>query len=156
MGVIAVHAGETKQYKLILEKCFQQLAVPVKGQSDIVIFPIPYISPYNVGAFLNPLLVSVMAEGYLYNLHRGAPLLKKGGTIIITHPCTDKFDKEQHLAYVEFFHKLLPQTRDAIELHKRFEKRVLQKPCLHSNVPFRECLSSNAPILHVVLGREWS
>jgi hypothetical protein len=86
-GVIGVYAGETMAtHEKILDKCFQQLAVPVKGQSDIVIFPIPYISPYNVGAFLNPLLVSVMAEGYLYNLHRGAPLLKKGGTIIITHP----------------------------------------------------------------------
>ncbi len=128
-GVIAVHAGETEAvHELILEKCFKQLAVPVKGQSDIVIFPIPYISPYNVGAFLNPLLVSVMAEGYLFNLHRGAPLLKKGGTIIITHPCTDKFDQEQHLAYVEFFHKLLPQTRDAMELHKRFEKEFSRNP----------------------------
>ena len=128
-GVIAVHAGETEAvHTLILEKCFQQLAVPVKGQSDIVIFPIPYISPYNVGAFLNPLLVSVMAEGYLFNLHRGAPLLKKGGTLIITHPCTDKFDKEQHLAYVEFFHKLLPQTRDAMELHKKFEKEFSRNP----------------------------
>ena len=128
-GVIAVYAGETEAvHNLILEKCFQQLAVPVEGQSDIVIYPIPYISPYNVGAFLNPLLVSVMAEGYLHNLHRGVPLLKKGGTIIITHPCTDKFDREQHLAYVEFFHKLLPQTRDAVELHKRFEKTFSRNP----------------------------
>ena len=92
------------------------------------ILPHSYISPYNVGAFLNPLLVSVMAEGYLHNLHRGVPLLKEGGTVIITHPCTDKFDNEQHLAYVEFFHKLLPQTRDAIELHKRFEKEFSRNP----------------------------
>jgi hypothetical protein len=128
-GVIGVYAGETvATHQKILDKCFQQLAVPVKGQSDIVIFPIPYISPYNVGAFLNPLLVSVMAEGYLHNLHRGVPLLRKGGTLIITHPCTDKFDREQHLAYVEFFHKLLPQTRDAIELHKRFEREFSRNP----------------------------
>ena len=128
-GVIGVFAGETEAvHEKILEKCFQQLAVPVKGQSDIVIFPVPYISPYNVGAFLNPLLVSVMAEGYLYNLHRGAPLLKQGGTLIITHPCTDKFDKEQHLAYVEFFHKLLPRTRDAMELHKQYEKDFSRNP----------------------------
>jgi len=128
-GVIAVHAGETEAtHKKILEKCYQQLAVPVEGQSDIVIFPIPYISPYNVGAFLNPLLVSVMAEGYLFNLHRGAPLLKKGGTMIILHPCTDQFDPEQHLAYVEFFHKLLPKTRDAMELHKNYEKQFAKNP----------------------------
>jgi hypothetical protein len=128
-GVIAVHAGETEAaHDKILEKCYQQLAVPIEGQADIVIFPIPYISPYNVGAFLNPLLVSVMAEGYLHNLHRGVPLLKKGGTMIILHPCTDQFDPEQHLAYVEFFHKLLPQTRDAMELHKRFEKQFAKNP----------------------------
>ena len=128
-GVIGVYAGETAAtHKKILDKCFQQLAVPVEGQSDIVIFPVPYISPYNVGAFLNPLLVSVMAEGYLFNLHRGAPLLKKGGTLILLHPCTDKFDNEQHLAYVEFVHKLLPQTRDAMELHRNFEKEFSRNP----------------------------
>ncbi|MEC7986735.1 MAG: lactate racemase domain-containing protein [Myxococcota bacterium] len=128
-GVIAVHAGETEAtHERILERCYQQLAVPVEGQADIVVFPIPYISPYNVDAFLNPLLVSVMAEGYLFNLHRGAPLLKKGGTMIILHPCSDNFDPEQHLAYVEFFHKLLPQTRDAMELHKRFEKQFAKNP----------------------------
>jgi hypothetical protein len=128
-GLIGVYAGECEAvHEAILEKVYQQHCVPVQGQSDIVIFPIPYISPYNVGAFLNPLLVSVMAEGYLHNLHRGAPLLKKGGTIILLHPCSDKFDAEQHPAYVEFFHKLLPQTRDAMELHKRFEKQFSEHP----------------------------
>ena len=127
--MIAVYAGACEPvHDAIMEKCHQQLCVPVEGQSDIVIFPIPYISPYNVGAYLNPLLVSVMAEGYLHNLHRGAPLLKKGGTYIIFHPCSDKFDREQHPAYVEFFHKLLPQTRDAMELHKRFEREFSRHP----------------------------
>jgi hypothetical protein len=127
--MIGVYAGACEPvHEAILEKVYQQHCVPVKGQSDIVIFPIPYISPYNVGAYLNPLLVSVMAEGYLHNLHRGVPLLKKGGTMIIMHPCTDKFDREQHPAYVEFFHKLLPQTRDAMELHKRFEADYAKHP----------------------------
>ena len=127
--MIAVEAGETEAvHKLILDKVWQQLEIPVEGQSDIVVFPIPYISPYNVGAFLNPVLVSVMAEGYLHNLHRGVPLLKKGGTLIIMHPCSDKFDREQHAAYAEFFHKLLPQTRDALELHKRFERTLSRNP----------------------------
>jgi D-beta-D-heptose 7-phosphate kinase/D-beta-D-heptose 1-phosphate adenosyltransferase len=49
--------------------------VPVEGQSDIVIFGMPYISPYNVNSILNPLLVQVMACGYLHNLNRGVPLL---------------------------------------------------------------------------------
>ncbi|MEY3214656.1 MAG: hypothetical protein RIT28_5137 [Pseudomonadota bacterium] len=128
-GVIGVWAGETEAvHKETLKKCYEQLLVPVEGQSDIVIFPIPYISPYNVGAFLNPLLVSVMAQGYLFNLSKGAPLVKKGGTVIITHPCSDKFDREQHAPYVEFFHKILTQTKDAMELHKRFERDFSRNP----------------------------
>ena len=35
--------------------------MPVEGQADILIFGIPYISPYNVNSILNPLLVQVMA-----------------------------------------------------------------------------------------------
>lgn len=127
--MIAVAAGACEPvHQHILEAVEKQILVPVEGQSDVVVFPIPYISPYNVGAFLNPVLVSVMAEGYLYNLHKTAPLVKKGGTIIILHPCSDKFDREQHQAYAEFFHKLLPQTRDGMELHKRFERDFSKHP----------------------------
>ena len=127
--MIGVFAGACEPvHEAILDLVYQQHCVPVQGQSDIVIFPIPYISPYNVGAYLNPLLVSVMAEGYLHNLHKGAPLLKKGGTMIIMHPCSDRFDAEQHPAYVEFFHKLLPQTRDAMTLHKQFERTFASNP----------------------------
>ncbi len=127
--MIAVYAGGCEAvHAAILEVVHRQLCVPVEGQADIVVFPIPYISPYNVGAHLNPLLVSVMAEGYLFNLHRGAPLLREGGTIILLHPCSDKFDRDQHPAYVEFFHRLLPQTRDAMELHKRFERDFAANP----------------------------
>jgi hypothetical protein len=70
----------------------------------------------------------VLAQGYFHNLYRGKPLLKEGGTIIITHPCSDKFDHEQHAPYVEFFHKILTQTRDDFELHKRFEREFARNP----------------------------
>lgn len=127
--MIGVFAGACEPvHQAILDLVHRQLCVPVKGQFDVVIFPVPYISPYNVGAVLNPLLVSVMVEGYLHNLHRGAPLLKPGGTIIALHPCTDRFDEEQHPAYVEFFHKLLPRTRDAMELHKMHEAEFARHP----------------------------
>jgi hypothetical protein len=62
-----------------------------------------------VHAFLNPLLVQVLAQGYLFNMYRGAPLVKKGGTLIITHPCTDKFDHEQHAPYIDFVHRCCPR-----------------------------------------------
>ncbi len=128
-GVTGVTAGETEAvHAKTLERCYEQYCVPFEGQVDVLVSGVPYISPYNVNAFLNPLLVSCLAEGYLFNLYRGAPLVKKGGTLIITHPCTDKFDHEQHAPYVDFVHRLLPETRDAVDLHRRYEEKFANDP----------------------------
>jgi nickel-dependent lactate racemase len=128
-GVTGVVAGETTAvHAQTIEKSFDQYLVPVEGQADVLVTGIPYISPYNVHAFLNPLLVQVLAEGYLFNMYRGMPIVKKGGTLIITHPCTDKFDHEQHAPYIDFVHRLLPETRDAMELHRRFEEKFAKNP----------------------------
>lgn len=126
-----VFAGETEAvHGHTLERCFDQYLVPVDGQADVLVAGIPYISPYNVGAFLNPLLVQCMAQGYLFNFYRGAPLVKKGGTMILLHPCTDRFDPVQHTSYIDFVHQLLPETRDAGELHRRYESKFAQDPAL--------------------------
>jgi len=128
-GVTGVFAGETEAaHEHTLAKCYEQYLVPIKGQADILVSGIPYISPYNVNSFLNPLLVQVMAQGYLFNLYKGTPLVKKGGTMIICHPCTDEFDKNHHAPYIEFVHNLLPETRDAMELHKRYERKFASNP----------------------------
>jgi len=128
-GVTGVFAGETEAvHEHTLKRSFEQYCVPVTGQSDILITGIPYISPYNVNSFLNPLLVQVMANGYLFNLYRNAPMVKKGGTMIIMHPCTDLFDNEHHAPYIEFVHRVLPETRDAMELHKIWEPKFAKNP----------------------------
>jgi lactate racemase len=128
-GVTGVFAGGCEAvHRQTLERCHAQYLVPVQGQADILVTGIPYISPYNVNSFLNPLLVQVMVEGYLFNLYRGAPLVRKGGTMIVFHPCTDQFDKEHHAPYIEFVHDVLPQTRDAVEMHRRFEEKFASNP----------------------------
>jgi nickel-dependent lactate racemase len=128
-GVIAVAAGKTEPtHEKILEACRRQCFVKVKGQADILIAGIPYISPYNVNSILNPLLVQVMANGYFFNMNRGVPLIKKGGTLIVTHPCADEFDPVQHPSYIEFFHRLLPETRDAMVLHQKYEEEFARNP----------------------------
>jgi hypothetical protein len=128
-GITGVFAGGTEgAHKRSVAKCYEQYSVPVQGQADIQVTGIPYISPYNVNAVLNPLLVQVLAQGYFHNLFRGQPLLKKGGTMIITHPLSDKFDHDQHASYVEFFHKILTQTRDGMELHRKFEREFSRHP----------------------------
>ncbi|MEL7368970.1 MAG: lactate racemase domain-containing protein [Myxococcota bacterium] len=127
--LIAVHAGATEPvHDKILKKNYEQYSVPVKGQSDVVICGIPFISPYNANSILNPLLVQVMALGYLYNLYRGSPLLKTGGVLIIAHPLADEWDQKFHPSYIEFFHRCLPETRDSFELHKRFEREFARNP----------------------------
>jgi nickel-dependent lactate racemase len=128
-GVTGVFAGECEAvHKETLARCSAQYLVPVRGQADIVVAGIPYISPYNVNSFLNPLLVQVMAQGYLFNFYKGAPLVRKGGTMIVFHPCTDAFDKEHHAPYIEFVHDVLPQTRDALVMHQKFEPKFAANP----------------------------
>jgi len=127
--LIAVHAGTTEPtHRKILEKSFKQYAVPVQGQADVLILGIPFVSPYNVNSIMNPILVQVMALGYLFNLYRGQPLVKKGGTIIVSHPLTDEFHEKHHPSYIEFFHRLLPETRDSFELQERYEEEFATDP----------------------------
>ena len=94
-----------------------------------------------------------MANGYLFNLYKGVPLVKKGGTMIILHPCTDQFDKEHHAPYIEFVHHLLPETRDAMELHKRYEAKFASNPAYIEMYRTGPRLPPGPPVLHVVLGR---
>ena len=72
----ACYAGKTEPvHEKIVEKGFQQYAIPVRGHCDILITGIPDISPYNVYSVLNPLLVQVMGMGYHFNFYRNKPLL---------------------------------------------------------------------------------
>ncbi|NVI98628.1 DUF2088 domain-containing protein [Myxococcus sp. AM001] len=127
--VTGVYAGATEPtHQKTLETSYKQYVVPVEGQSDIVIFPIPFISPYSVNSILNPLLVQVMGLGYFYNLNRGVPLVKKGGVLILLHPAYDEFDPEHHPSYIEFFHRLLPETRDSMKLEHKYEREFAENP----------------------------
>ncbi len=127
--LIACHAGRTEPvHEKIIEKGFDQYAIPIKGQCDILVTGIPDISPYNVYSILNPLLVQVMALGYHFNFYRGKPLLKKGGVLILHHPCYDEFDHNFHPSYIEFFNRLLPETRDAFTLREKYEREFANNP----------------------------
>jgi hypothetical protein len=127
--LIGCFAGRTEPvHEKTLERSFDQYSVPVQGQCDILIVGIPFISPYNVNSILNPLLVQVMGPGYLFNLYRGKPLVRKGGVLILAHPCYDEFDAEFHPSYIEFFNRLLPETRDAFELREKYEEDFARNP----------------------------
>jgi hypothetical protein len=127
--LIACAAGKTEPvHAQVTQKNYEQYMVSVRGQSDIVICGVPFISPYNVNSPLNPLLVQVMGLGYFHNCYRGKPVLRKGGVLILTHPCYDTFDHEQHPSYIEFFNRLLPETRDAMVLRHKYEEEFARNP----------------------------
>ena len=127
--LIACHAGKTEPvHEKIIAKGFEQYAIPIRGQCDILITGIPDISPYNVYSILNPLLVQVMALGYHFNFYRNKPLLKKGGVMIVHHPCYDDFDHNFHPSYIEFFNRLLPETRDSFMLREKYELEFANNP----------------------------
>lgn len=128
-GVIGVHAGDTEPaHDKTLEKSWQQLCVEVEGQSEVVVYGIPFESPYNVNSIMNPLLVRVMALGYFFNSYRNKPLIEEDGTLIVAHPCYDEFDSEYHPSYIEFFNRCLTETRDSAELAERFEEEFANNP----------------------------
>ncbi len=128
-GMIAVHAGETNAtHAKTLAYCNQQYCIPVEGQSDVAVMGVPFVSPYNVHSALNPILVQVMVLGYLFNMYRGMPIVKRGGVLIVTHPLYNEFDKKHHPSYHEFFHRILPETTDAVELARKYEAEFASNP----------------------------
>lgn len=128
--LVACYAGATEPvHEKTLAKCYEQYSVDVQGQADILITGIPYVSPYNVNSkALNPLLVQVMALGYYYHMYRNKPLLRDGGVLIITHPCSDRFDPVHHPSYIEFFNRLLPETTDAYTLERKYQDEFAYNP----------------------------
>lgn len=127
--VVGVHAGATEPtHDKILKYCFDQYCVPIEGQSDVVVFGLTHISPYNVNSILNPLLVRVVALGYLFNFYRYLPVVKKNGVVIFTHPCSDAFDPKFHPSYIEFFNRILPETRDSYVMQQKYEEEFATDP----------------------------
>ncbi|HBP23586.1 MAG TPA: transcriptional regulator [Planctomycetes bacterium] len=128
-GVTGVVAGRTEAvHPKTLEACFRQYSVPVEGQADILVTGIPFLCPYNVNSIMNPLLVHCTALGYFFNMYRGDPLLRKNGVMIIAHPLRDEWHPDHHPSYIEFFHRLLPETRDSHKLSHKYEQKFASDP----------------------------
>jgi hypothetical protein len=127
--MIQCTAGATDPvHQKTLEKCFEQYCIRVKGQADILILGVPFSTPYSVNSITNPILVHVMGPGYLFNLYRYMPMVKKGGVLILTHPLYDDFDPEFNPSYIEFFNRILPETRDPFVLREKYEEEFAKNP----------------------------
>ena len=118
--VEAVHARTTANV-------YAQQLVEVEGQSDVLTMGLPYICPYNVNSIMNPILVACLGLGYFFNLYRGAPLVRPGGVVVMSHPTPWDFHPGHHPSYIDFFEQVLSETTDPVEVAK-FEQAFATDP----------------------------
>ena len=122
-AVTGVAAGAALPvHQASLERCGDQQAVLVHGQSDIVTAGLPYIGPYNVHSINNPILVMCLGLGYYFNLYKGKPLVRPGGVLIFTHPVHRDFHPVHHPSYIDFYEEVLSQSTDPEEIERRWER----------------------------------
>ena len=127
--------------------------VPVEGQADILVTGIPYISPYNVNSFLNPLLVQVMANGLpVQPVQRRAA--REEGRHDDHHASVHRQVRQRAPRSVHRV-RAPPAARDARRdrAAQALRGEVRDEPGVHPDVPHRPRLPPGSPVLHVVLGR---
>ena len=122
-----VNAGEVEAvHERTLENLHRQQLVEVRGQSDVLVLGLPYVSPYNVNSIMNPILVHCLGLGYLFNMYRNMPLVREGGVIIMTHPTYREFHPVHHPSYIDFFEQVLADTTDPATMSRKWEKQYAE------------------------------
>ncbi len=120
---IAVNAGHPEAvHRRTLEALYLQQNKLVEGHSDALFLALPNICPYAAFSRMNPLLAANSALGYVFNMHLGGPVVRKGGVLVLMQPFLPGFHRRHHLPYVEFYEKVLAETRDPREMEIRFEE----------------------------------
>ncbi|HEX2878686.1 MAG TPA: hypothetical protein VHO25_04035, partial [Polyangiaceae bacterium] len=105
----------------------EKLRVPVASQADVLVVGTPVASALLSS---NPLQMQGELLGWLCG--GDVPLVKRGGTLIVTHPFTDAFDHRRDAAHYDFVHRLLPKTQDTALLRERHEAQFVRDPALLS------------------------
>jgi hypothetical protein len=128
-GVTGVTAGETEAvHGLTVAAVHRQQLVDVQGQSDVLVLGVPYLCPYNVNSVMNPILATCMGLGYYFNSYVGAPVVRKGGAVILYHPVDWEFSQLHHPSYVDFFEEVLTVSTDPAVIEAKFEAQYANDP----------------------------
>jgi hypothetical protein len=126
-GLRAAHFGQVDAvHRRTLALLDEAPCVEATGQSDALLLGVVNLSPYSVGGYPNPILVANLGLGYLFNLHQGRPLVRRGGTVILCNPCHPRFHPRHHPSYKRFFEQAMAETTDPAELHEHHEQAYAQ------------------------------
>ena len=153
-ALTSVQAGEVEAvHKLTTQHVYDQQLVPVEGQTDVVLYGLPYVGPYNVNSIMNPILVMCLGLGYFFNMYRGRPVVREGGVLIMTHPTTNEFHPVHHPSYIDFFEQVLAETTDPLEIEQRYEQSYATDEWYRHLYRTSYAYHGVHPVLHVVLGQ---
>ncbi len=126
---LAIRAGAVDAvHPKTIETIKPQLEVVAPRQYDTLVFGLPDLSPYAIGARINPVLVVSDVLGYVFNWFWNKPFLKKGGVVIILNPTYEVFHPEYHVAYRKFWDEVLPETSDPFEMKENFQEAFARDP----------------------------
>ncbi len=128
-GITGVNAGAVEPvHEKTIAKVYQQQAVEVEGQSDVLVMGVPYLGPYNVNSSMNPVLATCMGLGYYFNSYRGKPVVRRGGAVILYHPLDEGFNQLHHPSYVDFYEEVLAETTDPAVVGQKYEQQFADDP----------------------------
>jgi hypothetical protein len=128
-GVTGVHAGlQSEVHPITLSNVHRQQLTEVNGQSDVAIYGLPYICPYNVNSVMNPILVMSLGLGYFFNLYKNKPIVRQGGVAIFYHPVPNEFHPVHHPSYIDFFEEILTESTDPVLLETKYEEQFATDP----------------------------
>lgn len=126
-GITGITAGaQADVHPITLANVHKQQLTEVQGQSDVLVFGLPYICPYNVNSIMNPILVMCLGLGYYFNMYKNKPLVREGGALILYHPMPLSFHPVHHPSYIDFFEEVLAETTDPATIEQKFEKQFAE------------------------------
>ena len=99
----------------------------IAEKGDIVLYGIPYWSPYAAFSVMNPLL-TVLSTGLGYFGGVIEAMGKPGCTVILASPVPDIWDHDHHPTHREIYDRILPHYRDPFKIVDRFEDDFSNRP----------------------------
>lgn len=129
-GLLGVYCGSTPLvHAAARRRLLEQHVVPLAAPADVLVTGLPAFGPHNTRAVLNPVLVRHLLQAWVLEQYAGRSALKPGGTLVLLHPCTNRFDHQQHTAHFNFFNSVLPKATNAEEF-ARAELAFARDPAL--------------------------